>query len=171
MKKKLIVGFSRSKLKFPIGSWLIRLYQLTPYSHIYIRIPTDKFPSDIIIHASEGKVQRMSETQFNKRHEVIKEFTLYVDDATYIQCINEMHEISGDDYNLLQNLGLFIVDIMSFLGKTISNPWKTGWNCSEFVYYILSKIYPNKFYLKDANTVTPKQINRILKTLEFNNYR
>ena len=72
---KISIGFSKSKKKFPIGSWLIRAYQRTPYSHVYIRLhvgpPSKMFPSDKILHASEGLVQNMSGTAFDKKHEVV----------------------------------------------------------------------------------------------------
>lgn len=166
--RTIIIGFSKSKKKLPIGSWIIRLYQWSEYSHIYIRIPTTKFPSDIIIHSSEGKVQRMSGTQFNKRHKVIKEYKLLISQEMYTKIINEMHEISGDDYGIMQNIGIVWVNFLQLFNIRSTNPWKSGWNCSEFVAHILNKIYPNKLNFK-LNTVIPKDIYRVLNELFKNN--
>lgn len=166
--KTIIVGFSKSKKKFPVASWLIRLYQLSEYSHVYIRLQMNKgsiFPSDKILHASEGKIQNMSGTQFDKRHEVIEEFEIEVSANMYKQILIQLHEASGDDYSVLQNVGIFLVDFVRIFGFVIKNPWVTGWNCSEFVASILIHIFPSDFKHLDPNTCTPKNIYNILKRL------
>jgi hypothetical protein len=166
--KSLIVGFSKSKKPFPLGSWTIRLYQGgTKYSHIYIRLPVkgNKFPSDKILHASEGKVQNMSGTQFDKRHEVVQEFTIKVKKSLYNQVVKEMHEASGDDYSIMQNVGIVLVDICRLFGVRIKNPFTSGWNCSEFVAVILQTIMPQEFENISPDTVTPQDIYNILDRL------
>lgn len=176
--KKIIVGFSKSKKNFTIASWLVRLYQWTDFSHTYIRLLTKgKFPSDKILHASEGLVQNMSGTQFDKKHKVVKEFEIevpniivndkYKDEKTtlYKCMINTMHETSGDNYSVLQNIGILYVCLMKkILNKRVKNPWPQGWNCSEFVATILATIY-QEFDDIDPNTVTPKEIEQILSKM------
>ena len=163
--RDFVIGFSKSKKKFPIASWLIRLYQMTPFSHTYIRIKPRIFTTDDIIHASEGKVLRMSETQFDKRHEVVEEFHMQIEDDLYMEILDVMHEASGDDYGIMQNVGIIYVDIARILGFRVVNPFQTGWNCSEFVVTILKKIHPKDFQHLDQNTVTPKELYDILKIL------
>lgn len=160
---RLTVGFSRSKKKFAPASWAIMAYQQTMFSHTYIRLTPKSLPSDIIIHASEGKVQRMSETQFDKRHLVVEEYKLDLPDDIYQKVKNEMHEISGDDYSIIQNVGIILVDFIAIFGKHIANPWQKGWNCSEFVMDMLKIAFPTKYDHIDSNTVTPKQIRNMLK--------
>jgi hypothetical protein len=178
--KKIIIGFSKSKKKLPIGSWIIRLYQNTKFSHTYIKLLTKpKFPSDKILHASEGLVQNMSGTMFDKKHQVIDEFEISIPDIIvkdklvkdhlplYRSIVNILHEISGDDYNFMQNIGIFYVDIMRiFFKKRVKNPWIKGWNCSEFVAYILKAIYPKEFKTLDINTITPKELYEILTRMD-----
>lgn len=174
----LIVGFSRSKKKFPIGSILIRLYQgWVLYSHVYIRMKSSKSVSDNINHASEGLVFRMSETEFNKKHIIFEEYEVEIPDiqvfnphrqsttnlVRYIK--DEMHELAGADYSIRQNVGLVLVDLLSLFNIKISNPWKEGWNCSEFVMNILDEIYPKEFLHLKKDTVTPKDIHKILNYL------
>lgn len=165
--KQIYVGFSKSKKKFAIASWLIRVYQgFTSYSHVYIRIRMKNLPSDKIFHASEGKIQNMSGTQFDKRHEVVEEYCITVDDGTYRKAIRELHEASGDDYGLLQNLGIVYVDLMrEFFNKKVSNPFTKGFNCSEFVREQLEIIYPITYEKTDVNSTTPKDMNIELKKL------
>ncbi len=176
--KKIVVGFSRSKKSFPVFSWLIRLYQWTKFSHTYIRLSFGVLPSDNIIHASEGVVQNMSETIFNKKHEVTDEFEVYIPDIIvkdritkdnlplYRVLYNILHETSGDDYSIMQNVGIVYVDIMRYVfKKEVKNPWTAGWNCSEFVAIILRTVYPSQFKELDVETITPKQVYQILKEL------
>jgi hypothetical protein len=166
--RNITVGFSKSRKKFPIGSWTIRLYQgFSAFSHCYIRLKMDNayYESDKLLHASEGKVQAMSGTQFDKRHCVVEEFTIHVPDWLYVEVVKELHEASGDDYSILQNLGIFVVDVARIFGIKMHNPWISGWNCSEFVAVVLLQILPDEFAGIDPNTITPKQVNRILKDL------
>lgn len=185
--KSIYVGFSKSKKKFPIASWLIRLYQNTGFSHTYIRLKMSNLPSDKILHASEGLVQNMSGTQFNKKHKVVEEFKLDIPDiivtdklrntksSLYNALISIMHETAGDEYSLLQNIGILYVKFMSLFKKEVKNPWPKGWNCSEFVASILTILYPNNFKELDPNLVSPKDIFDILckldKDPEYNIHR
>lgn len=178
--KSIVVGFSKSKKKFALGSLLIRLYQWTKFSHTYIRLLVgNRFPSDKILHASEGLVQNMSGTQFDKKHEVIVEYEITIPDiivkdklkntqsTLYSALISIMHETAGDNYGMMQNIGILYVDFMKkFFNKTVKNPWSKGWNCSEFVASILALIYPKEFGKLDPNTITPKQVEQILDRLD-----
>jgi len=165
--KYITIGFSKSKKNFAIGSMLIRAYQgFSSFSHCYIRMKVPVVPSDAIIHASEGKVLRMSGTQFDKKHEVVDEFKVLLTDAEHDKVRILMHEISGDDYSLCQNLGIFIVDLARLIGFNIKNPWTTGWNCSEFVMEIVKNKFPEQFSAYDQNTVTPIQVYKVMKKLK-----
>jgi len=164
--RHITVGFSKSKKAFPIASWAIRLYQRTEFSHVYLREKVRVFKDDLIIHASEGNVQRMSEYQFDKKHEVVEEFIVTIEsDLRFYELKDLMHKHSGADYSVMQNIGIVYVDIMRFLGKRVKNPWQKGWNCSELVMTILQEIFPEEFKQYDTNTITPKEINTILKQL------
>lgn len=165
--KTIYVGFSKSNKKLPIGSWLIRAYQRTEFSHVYIRLKTKpRFPSDKILHASEGLVQNMSSTQFDKKHRVVKEFPIEVTENRYKNLVDVMHELSGANYSFMQNFGIFLVETLSLLGIKIKNPWKTGWNCSEYVAHILWEDVPG-FDGFDPNLVIPKDLYNILSENEF----
>lgn len=169
--RQITVGFSKSKKSFPIASWAIRLYQNTPFSHVYLREKIRVFKDDLIIHASEGLVQRMSQFQFDKKHEVVVEFTINIeDDLRYYELKDMMHKYSGDNYSVMQNVGIVWVDFCRNLcGKRKENPWQKGWNCSELVMVILQKLFPKEFEGYDPNTVTPKEVYNILLDLEQRN--
>ena len=177
--KKIVVGFSKSRKKFPVASWLIRLYQCTTFSHTYIKLLVKpRFPSNKILHASEGLVQNMSETQFDKKHIPVDEYLIEIPDvivydkltnsrkSLYHALTSMMHETAGADYSMLQNIGILYVDIMrKVFKKRVKNPWQKGWNCSEFVASVLSMMY-EEFKDLDPNTVTPKEVHEILEKLD-----
>lgn len=166
---KIVVGFSKSKKKFAPASWAIRMYQGgTKFSHVYIRLYSNgSLPSDRILHASEGKIQGMSGTQFDKRHCPVEEYEIEVSNRIYKQITDQMHETCGDDYSVMQNVGVALVDLCEVFGIHIRNPFRRGWNCSEFVSVILRNIHPVEFGAIDKNVITPKQVNKILKRLGY----
>ena len=161
--KKFIIGFSKSNKKLAIGSWLIRFYQNTKFSHTYVKVNTPFLGSDTYVHASEGKVLRMSEPQFKKRHKKIIEFEIEVTDQQYQEIVKDLHYTSGDDYGMMQNFGILLLDILKVIDIEIKNPWQKGWNCSEFVCSVLIKSNPDLVNHLDPQTVTPKQLYNILK--------
>jgi len=163
---RIYIGFSKSRKKFPIGSWLIRAYLNTPYSHCYIRIPNIN-KSDTIFHASEGIVYRMSGTQFDKKHVTTHEFEIDLPVETYTAMGHIAHELSGADYGLLQNVGIVLVKLLRKINIEINNPFKKGWNCSELLCHMM-KQFDSNFNDLDVNTVTPKELFNKLNT---SNYR
>ena len=162
--EKIIIGFSKSKKKMPIASWAIRAYQCTSFSHVYIRVAAKKAGrSDHILHASEGVVQHMSGTQFDKKHAVVEEFEIQLTKPQLMDLKTKMHELAGANYSIMQNIGIIWVHFLRVFGIRTKNPWKDGWNCSEYVAYILSSLY-RQFQGLDYNMVTPKDLYNILKT-------
>lgn len=159
MVKYITVGFSRSKKTIPIASWAIQLYQRTWFSHVYIKISIPGLNENTIIHASGGMVHALSQTQFDKKHQIVREFKIKLNKPINI---NALHSYLGQDYGFTQNIGIIISDIFKKFGKTISNPWKRGFNCSEFVMIALQESYPDIFSKFDPNTITPKDIYGIL---------
>ena len=85
----------------------------------------------------------------------------------YRSLVGLMHETAGDNYSIMQNVGITYVDFMRWaFKKRVKNPWAKGWNCSEFVLSILILLYPEEFKGIDPNTVTPKEIQTILKVMD-----
>lgn len=167
--KKIVIGFSKSTKRFPIFSWLIRGYQGgTKYSHVYMKmLVTPRFKSNRIIHAAEGQVSIYSETAFLTRNAIVEEFTIEVTMNKYREIVEDIfHEKAGESYSIWQNLGIAIVRFINWIGFKATNPWKSGWNCSEYVLVALREIYPDRYNHIDQNLVTPKDIHNILTELK-----
>lgn len=166
--KTIRIGFSRSTKKFPLFSWLVQLYQgFTPYSHVYIRLEsTPHFPSDKILHAAEGQVSHYSLTSFLKRNKIVKEFKIKVTLKEYDYIKKYLfHELAGEPYSIWQNIGIALVSFLHLFNIRIKNPFSKGWNCSEYVATVLKSTNPDLVKGIDPNTVTPKDLYKILERM------
>lgn len=152
------IGFSRSSLKFPWFSWLIRLYERTSFSHVYVEIDTKIVNQLTIFQSSRGMVNCISETEFYKRNQKVVEFTINLTYSQYKNLLNSLHSELGKKYAFLQNIGIVLVD----MGIWKSNKFKDGYNCSELIYSnVLQKL---GFTLdKHPDLITPKDIYKLLQ--------
>lgn len=144
------IVFTKSKKKFAIGSILIRLYQEEDYSHVALEV------GDYYYQASEGKVNKEHKTHFYREHEILH--SIEIPDVD----INLLEQDLGRNYSTTQNIGIVIVDLFRLFKKKIMNPFKSGVNCSEFIYEkVLIPLYGDLGY--DQNSIKPKHVKRILE--------
>ncbi len=159
--RKMSIVFTKSKKRFPIGSWIIRAWTLKRYSHVALKFETKIFNSNTFYQASEGMVNYMSETQFLKKHDIVESFDLYLDDELYSKIRTACHEEAGAPYGVLQNLGIAWCDILALVGITATNPFKKGRNCSELLYdQVLTRLGVSG-YKKDL--IKPHHLEKIIR--------
>jgi hypothetical protein len=135
----LRIGFSKPKSFFPIFSWAIRLFEKTPYSHVFIRWQTSQGVM-ICYQASGAQINFMGPYAFNKHMTIVDEFEFNnIPDDSWDNlmrfCLNEV----GKDYALLGVL--FIPFVRLF--KLKSNPFCRGENqqyCAELVTRALAHV-------------------------------
>ena len=83
--RKIIIGFSTPK-NFKLGSSIIRLFERSKYSHIYIKMtpsPNSKLPFSKIFQASHGDVNAMTFDRFLEGNKIVHEYVLEVTDDKY----------------------------------------------------------------------------------------
>jgi hypothetical protein len=159
--KQLEIVFTKSKKKFPIFSWLIRLWTGKPYSHV-AKGNIVKNWGKAYYQASEGKVNYEYVTFFKKKHIVVKRYILRIPGVLNTKIKEKCYKEAGNNYALMQNIGIALVDILKILGIKIKNPWKKGRNCSELLYlYVLKQMHPELNL--DPDTIKPHHIERILE--------
>lgn len=157
--KNIIIGFSKPKNHpFPIFSWLIRLYEKTAYSHVYIRWQTDLTDQNLCYQASGSSVHFLGSKKFNESIDVIEEYSIEISDAKYKDMVRFCIDNAGYEYGLMQAIGIFIVDLFSLQ----TNPWKKGYICSELVASMLQSQLLVTID-KDLQLITPKDINVVCK--------
>lgn len=160
--RKIRIGFSRPlKKKFPIFSWLIRLYEGTPYSHVYIRWET-KYGLDICYHAASLFLHFLSDGCFKKEIEVVEEFSFDISDSQFDEFMKFCLETCGQDYGLLEVFGIPLMDLL----KLSHNPFGKGTDkefCAELVVRALGKMSVSGLPF-DADRVRLKEVYQFVNT-------
>jgi hypothetical protein len=115
----ITIGFSKSKKKFPIFSWLIRLFEKVDFSHVYLKITTRY--GDIVYQASGTSVNITSYNIFLKNNTVVAEFKFNVteerSDELYTMCVSYL----GIKYGTKQILRIALYRLLRKLNITPRN--------------------------------------------------
>jgi hypothetical protein len=157
--KKIIIGFSKPKNKFfPIFSWLIRLYERTPYSHTYIRWQTH-WGVCLCYQASGTAINFMGEATFKKHISPVEEFEFQVNEDQWDKLLGFCVKYVGADYALLDALKIPLWDLGLAQPKK-DDPWSQY--CAELVIRALGEIEGKQLTL-DADRVTLKQVYDFVK--------
>ena len=162
---KIYIGFSKPKNhKFPIFSWLIRLFERTRYSHVYIRWYDEKSDSSICFEASGRSVKFICKEVFEERINPIHEFEITIDENDYFNLQHFAFNNSGKDYGVKQVFGILLVRLFGLR----KNPFASGqksWVCSELAGTVLSKVLDVDTGL-DLDIAGPKDIFKFIKNLD-----
>jgi hypothetical protein len=160
----LKVGFSRPRKWFVPFSWLIRLFDGTPYSHVYIRFYSSKYDRWMVYQASHTYVNFYGMPSFEKEALVVREFDIEVDDETRASVIKFAIDNAGVPYNLKTVFGIAFVKIAALFGVVIDkNPLTgDGFFCSLLVGDIMVGKLGNKLP-GDPNLWTPRVIYETLE--------
>lgn len=151
------IGFSRPiNHPFPVFSWLIRAYQGTKYSHVYLRFYSRSLDRVLIYESVSGGVRFLGLEAWSKQAEEVASVDLDISDDNYTKLLQYCVDNAGAKYGFWQNLGVVFSDLL----KLKSNPFKSGKNCSEAIAEILQL---EGFEIpKEPNLITPKDIYTLL---------
>lgn len=158
---KVWIGFSKNH---KIGSYLIRCYLDSNFSHTFFRFKDDSFEDSMVFHAVGKGLTFISETNFLKENVRVDEFKLDISEELYIELRNACNKHAGLHYGYLQNIGLVLMKIFCLN----NNPLNDGINCSEWVAYCLEEIFPEDWDSSkmDFNNVSPTDIHDYLSNKE-----
>jgi hypothetical protein len=155
--RKLTIGFSRPKDKaFPILSWLIRLFEGTPFSHVYVKNET-RYGIDLIYQASGVQVNFVNCDLFHQNHKTVREFELMVTDEAFDKYMHFALKNVGKPYSLLQVVGIFLYSVFPIK----DNPFRNGdsaYVCSELVSEILYEAGKFNHDKRAFDKLTPKHV-------------
>jgi len=154
--KTITIGFSKSKKKFAIGSWLIRKWMKTPYSHVYLKFRSESLGRILIYEAVGSGVRFIGRKIWEDHAEEVASFDIEITQENYTTLIQYCVDNAGLEYGALQNIGVVFCNLF----KIKSNPFKKGKNCSEAISDIL-KLEGYKFE-KESNLIVPKDIFNLL---------
>jgi hypothetical protein len=150
--KTITVGFSKSKKFLPIGSWLIRLYEGTPYSHVYLKFYSQSLDRFLIYEAVGVGVRLIGKKEWSLHAEEVVSFDIPVISGNYISLLQHCVDHAGTDYGFLQNIGIPLARLL----RLKSNPFQSGVNCAEEIYKVLN--LSGYTVDKKIDLVTPKDI-------------
>lgn len=150
---KIKIGFSEPN-HFKLGACIIKKYLGTDFSHTYVKFKQERLNDNTIFHAVGMGVVYLSETQFKKNNNQVKEFTLELSEDLYNKVLNKCHSLASNKYAFGQNLGLVIKRQFNLN----VNPFQDDFNCSELVAYLLVEIWPQDWIGVDLNSVGPDTV-------------
>jgi uncharacterized protein YycO len=130
--RKIAIGFSTPK-KFRVASRLIRCFENSEYSHIYIKMEASsksKLPFAKVFQASHGDVNAVAYDVFSEHNKIFHEFEIEVEDEKYYEIATWLWHQLGKPYGFIQLLGIaFKVEL--------SNNRDNRFICSELAGMIL----------------------------------
>jgi hypothetical protein len=165
--KKVTVVFSKATSWFAPFSWAIKAAEGTPYSHVAIRVTDDTTGLPLYYQASHTFVNAMCETEFLAEEKVIYSFDFIVADSIDHDIKVFAQSKLGVPYGTIGCIGLAIVQLASWVGIKLHNPFRklgeTYW-CSAFIAAMLENadcLKPNEI----LDDLTPKDLYPLVKSL------
>jgi uncharacterized protein YycO len=138
---QVFIGFSKPKNKiFPWFSWLIRIVEKTPYSHVFVRIPSNSLGVDLIYQASGVAVNFVGTKHFNDAVCVIKEFPFEISEEGKTALLRWAVSEAGVPYGVKAILGILLVKCFNLKRNPFSDGQKT-WVCSELAGAVLRDFF------------------------------
>lgn len=148
---------------FPWFSWLIRMYEGTEYSHVYIRWDVDGIDEKICYQASGSMVNFIGQKVFDGHIQPVSEFlcTIELDKATTRKLMKFCVSNAGVPYGIKQVFGLMAQRLFK-LNKNPLSDQKEAYVCSELVGVILEEIFSMESSI-EIDDLLPKDIENLLK--------
>lgn len=172
--KTIVIGFSKPK-DFKLYAYLIMKIDGGLFDHAYLKFHSDSLNRDIVYQAVGKGVQFVGKILFETKNISVEEYEIQVSDDKYTEMMQFCIDNAGMPYGFVQVLSLGIKKLLSKLNIKINNNpnqvisseigLKTEF-CSEIVTRCLNKVDPKDFDL-NAESITPKDLNSILKSLNI----
>lgn len=133
---KLIIGFSKAKSPWKLGSTVIRKVDCRNYSHCYIRYVDEVTKVELIAQASHGFVNLVSKAIFLEQNIIVKEYAIECTEVQHIDILTFIHSNLGKPYSKLQ---LILIGIKKLLHIELNiHDRDSSFVCSEFAARVCS---------------------------------
>jgi hypothetical protein len=127
---KIIIGFSRSKSPWKLGSKAIQLSEKRNFGHAYIRIKCPITDKPLIAQASHGSVNMMALPIFLQNNIIVKEYEIECDVDGFKNLMGFVCDNLGAPYSQMQIIAIAIKKILHFEINTYNKD--KYFICSEF---------------------------------------
>jgi hypothetical protein len=129
---------------FPLFSWIIQLVEGTPYSHVVVKIDSG-VNREFVYHSHFSGVNFLSKKLYKARYKSVKIYKFTITKKERQKLITYFLDNAGEEYPLMELVGVLFVRIANRLGFNIKNPLGTSkMFCSELAFKII-KILGYKF--------------------------
>lgn len=136
---KLVIGFSKSKVSFPIIGTLISWFQKGRYSHTYLKIWNEYREKWVVIDATSHGVRVGTIDEFLRRNRPVKEYTFDLTNTLADQFLWWGLEESRKSYSMLEVIG----NLFQLTFNLKKNPFGQGkeyLRCNELVALAIEEV-------------------------------
>lgn len=156
---KITIGFSSPK-KTKLFSSLIKLFQGTKYSHIFIRKYSSFLNTEYVYQASGLSVNFINSKSFDEINDTLHAYQIDLTDKQHREFMHFAMTNAGKPYGIKQILGI----VLSKFGikSTKFNDGSDSYICSELVAKVLMDHKDLKLD-KPVDMVTPKDLFEIME--------
>lgn len=159
--KKITIGFSTPKnKKLPLFSWIIKAYEGTPFSHVYIRWQT-KYGSWLCYHAASTVIHFQGEHAFNEHIKPVEEFEFEISNEDFDKLMEFCIKYAGADYAIWEVLSIPLWDA-GIVTNDSNDPWSQY--CAELICRALASFgsmdltqSPDRVKLKEVYSFVKKK--------------
>lgn len=111
---KVVVGFSRAKSPWKIGSKVIQIAEKRDFSHAYIIFTCQITGYQLVAQASHGSVNLMNYDIFCEHNDVCEEYLLECNEEQYLEIIKFIFVNLGKDYSTMQIMFISLKKLLHF---------------------------------------------------------
>ncbi len=159
--KQLIIGFSRAKSPWAIGSKLIQASENRNFSHAFIKYSDPITDLTMISQASHGMVHDCYIDNFLDANIIVEEYELMCSNEQWLDFYHFNRKNQGTKYSMQQLFGLAVVKI--FHVKLWFNNGDKEFICSEWAARMCKII--NKDIPENLDSMTPSNLRQQLNDL------
>lgn len=162
---KIIIGFSKGRGFVPI-SWLIKLFEATPYSHAYLKFHSESLDRTLVYEATGKGIYFKSIQDFNNRSIVVDEYELPINMEQKKRLMRFCIDNSGKSYGQLQILCILLKKSLEKIGINIGNLFPNSnkqFICSELAAKCLEII--DIKLTEDLDLISPKDLKKYVENL------
>ncbi len=129
--KTIVIGFSRSKSPWKIGSKIIQEVEKRDFSHAYIRYSCSITGVEVVSQASHGYVNEVSFEIFKEQNVIVEEYEMSLTREQFKSMLTFIQENKGRGYSQIQILLIGIKKILHIELDQYENR-DMAYICSEF---------------------------------------
>lgn len=161
---EMVIGFSRAKDSWKLGSKIIAESEKRDYSHAYIKIIDLVTEVPLVYQASLGMVNVYNYDLFLEQNVVVEEYVIRASQTQYKEILTFLHKNLGKPYSRTQVLMLSIKKLLRF-----EVDYKNGdesFIYSELAARIILMVMPDE-NVNNLDYYTPSDLNKLVNELNI----